>query len=172
MILIAGTTSMRWWTLVNMDDGWIDFSQSQVSVPAKFNKTNRDLTIPLTPQEAQWLREQLLARCAGTSLVFPRKQGTRWTIHSHFHKAVWSGACEKAGLEGFHFHWLRHTATSLMFDSGMLPHYVGMRRGDVDGGYEAWRTYCHPNVDEIGGAMERFGKWLEPGGQETDIASV
>jgi len=162
MILVAGTSSVRWWALVNMEDSWIDFKKAQVTIPAEFIKTNRVTVIPLTPQEIQWLREQLLVRCKGTSLVFPRLHGTSWKTHSGFHKAVWKAATTKAELPGFRFNWLRHTATTLMFDSGMPPHIVGARRGDADGGYEAWKTYCHPGKEHIGEAMEEFAKWLAP----------
>jgi hypothetical protein len=44
-------------------------------IPRTLNKSRRPKAIPLTSREALLLKEQLLARTAGSTLLFPNKKG-------------------------------------------------------------------------------------------------
>jgi len=67
-------------------------------------------------------------------LVFPGVQGG-YLSHNWWMKAVWHPATQRAGLSGFHFHWLRHGFASLMAAWGILgefPLYVAQQMGHSD----------------------------------------
>ena len=99
-------------------------------------------SIPLTQREALLLKEQLLARTAGTTLLFPNKKGEQWNRH-RFRDQVWQSAIEAAGYDSLGFHQLRHTAISLMCRAGYRPEWVAERVGHADGGALILKRYRH-----------------------------
>jgi hypothetical protein len=56
-------------------------------------------------------------------------------------KATAAAAANDSVLEDFNFHWLRHTAGSLMALAGMDPAVAAERMGHSDGGALFLRTY-------------------------------
>ena len=109
----------------------------------------------LTDLEVELLREQLMARAAGTSLVFPTVEGKKWTAN-RFRDRVWVTSVEAAAandpknrddgssvFDGFTFHLLRHTAASLMALAGMDPAVAAERLEHSDGGALFHKTYRH-----------------------------
>ncbi|MBA2476672.1 MAG: tyrosine-type recombinase/integrase, partial [Actinobacteria bacterium] len=121
--------------------------------------------IPLARFEVQLLREQLLARPAGARLVFPTVKGGIYS-QSGF-RSIWVPALHAAGLAheetnergvtnivaDFRFHWLRHTAISLMARAGMKPELIAERVGHRDGGGLIYRRYRHLFPSEIRAAV-------------------
>jgi integrase len=53
----------------------------------------------------------------------------------------------------FRFHWLRHTAISLMARAGMKPELIAERVGHRDGGGLIYRRYRHLFPSEIRAAV-------------------
>lgn len=72
--------------------------------------------------------------------------------HQWIDHRTWLGACRRAGLEGFRFHDLRHTAISWLAQAGVDP----QRLRQIGG----WSTmamverYSHLNVENLREAME------------------
>ncbi len=164
MIWLAGTTALRWGSLINMEDSWLDLELRIVHIPPAFNKSKRDLVVNLTGPEAQLFREQLMVRTP-SSYVFPCLKGTRWASHGHFLKTAWEPTREAAGRANpkfakLNFHDLRHTASSLMGAAGMNPTVAAARRGDSDGGEMFFKTYRHLYPFEIEAATEQFEHFL------------
>jgi integrase len=111
----------------------------------------RNMPIPLVRIEVQLLREQLLVRPPVTRAVFATEKGGVYS-HSGF-QSIWLPALLAAGLaheekrEGrkivaadFRFHWLRHTAISLMARAGMKAELIAQRVGHNDGGALIYST--------------------------------
>ena len=105
--------------------------------------------------EVRLLREQLLVRVNGTSLVFPTIEGHRWKAN-RFRDRVWLSAAEAATtndpcaaaerssvFENFTFHMPRHTAASLMAVAGMDTAWEAERLEHSDGGALFHKTYRH-----------------------------
>lgn len=88
LILLAGQVGCRQNVWFNLSDDMIDLKSATITIPARLAKRRREHRIYLTEIEASLLREQLLARAAGTSLVFPTPEGTRWTAN-RFRDRVW-----------------------------------------------------------------------------------
>src|SRR5438105_15760619 len=81
-----------------------------------------------------------------------------------------------ATAPAFRFHWLRHTAISLMARAGMKPELIAERVGHRDGGGLIYRCYRHlvpseiraarrqpPGESTIFGATMRFRRMGAPG---------
>jgi Phage integrase family len=96
-VLLAGTVGARqneWFTLTERQLE-LDGDEPVMRVPRTLNKSRRPKAIPLTSREALLLKEQLLARAAGTSLVFANRKGKQWNRH-RFREQVWQ-ACNRGG---------------------------------------------------------------------------
>jgi integrase len=135
LVLLAGTVGARqneWFTL-DQRQLELDGDEPVMRIPRTLNKSRRPKTIPLTSREALLLKEQLLARTAGTSLVFPSRKGEQWNRH-RFRDQVWQDAIEAAGYDSLGFHQPRHTAISLMCAAGYRLEWVAERVGHADGG--------------------------------------
>lgn len=158
IVLVCGTVGFRWTEAVSLEDSMLDLDRAQLEIPARLNKSRRDKPVPLAASEVKLLREQLLVRPRGTRLVFPTAQGGRYS-ESGFRK-VWHRALKHSDLEGFKFHWLRHTAISLMARSGMKPEVIAARVGHSDGGALIYRTYRHLYPAEVSAAVGALDAFL------------
>jgi integrase len=142
LVPFCGTVGLRWSEAVQMDDGMVDLGAGELLIPRWLNKCRREKAIPLAACEVQLLREQRMARPAGTTLLFPNAEGGVYS-KSGF-RSVWLPALLEVGLAHrnekrrivaeFKFHWLRHTAISLMCRAGMKPELIAQRVGHSDGG--------------------------------------
>lgn len=63
----------------------------------------------------------------GSTHILTNSRGRPWTS-SGFHSS-WGKACEKAGIEGLHFHDLRGTAVTRAAFDGATPHQLASRFG-------------------------------------------
>lgn len=151
IVTLCGTLGLRWAEAVNLDERMLKLDDAQLVIPRALNKSRREKPVPLARVEVQLLREQLMARPAGTRIVFPNAAGTVYS-KSGF-RSVWVPALEAAGLEGFRFHWLRHTAISLMARAGMKPELIAERVGHSDGGGLIYRRYRHLFPSEVKAAV-------------------
>jgi integrase len=154
LVLLAGMVGQRQRAWFEMTDDLLDLKAGTLGIPGRLAKNGRPHQIYLTPTEVGLFREQLVARAAGTALVFPTPTGKQWT-ESAFRQRVWSKAIaaavrhdERPGgrasvFEHFTFHMLRHTAGSLMARAGMDPAVAAERLGHSDGGALFLKTYRH-----------------------------
>jgi len=155
LVPFCGTVGLRFTEAVTLTDDRVDLSGGEIVITRELSKGRRAKTIPLARFETQLLREQLLARPAGTKLVFPNEKGGVYS-KSGF-RSIWLPALFAAGLAheetnaagraivvaDFRFHWLRHTAISLMARAGMKPELIADRVGHRDGGGLIYRRYRH-----------------------------
>jgi integrase len=161
LVPFCGTVGLRFTEAVTLTDDRVDVAAGEIVISRELNKGRRAKSIPLARFETQLLREQLLARPAGTPLVFPNEKGGVYT-KSGF-RSIWLPALFAAGLAheetnaagraivvaDFRFHWLRHTAISLMARAGMKPEVIADRVGHRDGGGLIYRRYRHLFPSEI-----------------------
>lgn len=143
IVPLTGTVGWRFNEALSLEDKHLDLDQATCLIPTRLNKAGRPKTIHLAAVEVQLLREQLLARAAGTSFVFATRRGRRYGPSS-FRDHVWWPALEQMGLKGeFTFHMLRHTAISLSALAGIPPEVIAERVGHNDGGALIRRRYRH-----------------------------
>ena len=155
LVLVAGQVGARQSFWFGLTDDMLDLDGGTMAIPADLAKNKREHRVYLTSVEVALLREQLLARAPRTNLVFPTPEGGQWD-RSRFGDRVWRKSVAAAGqhdrervggkasvFDGFTFHWLRHTAGSLMALAGYDPAVEAERMGHTDGGALFLRTYRH-----------------------------
>jgi integrase len=155
LVLLAGQVGARQAFWFGLTDDLLDLDAGTMPIPEELAKNGSEHRVYLNSVEVGLLREQLMARAPGTSLVFPTPEGNQWN-RARFRDRVWKKAVEAAArhdreqsgrgasvFDGFRFHWLRHTAGSLMAVSGMDPAVASERMGHRDGGSLFLSTYRH-----------------------------
>lgn len=177
IVPFCGTTGLRFTEAVTLTDDRVDLAAGEIIIPRDLTKSRRRKGIPLAKVEAQMLREQMMARPAGSRLVFPTERGNVYS-KSGF-RSVWVPALLAAGLAhveqgangkpatvaDFRFHWLRHTAISLMAQAGMKPELIAERVGHKDGGALIYQRYRHLFPSELRDAVAMLDTLLDA---ETD----
>lgn len=71
-------------------------------------------------------------------------------------QAAWMRACARAGLEGVHFHDLRHSAASAMVNAGVPLYDVGAVLGHRDP--RSTGRYAHLTAGRLGAAIGTIGQ--------------
>jgi integrase len=179
LVLVAGFVGARQHFWFELTDDLVDVAAGRLTIPASLAKNRKPQLVHLSPTETTLLREQLLVRPPGTRLVFPTRQGRKWTRH-HFRDRVWSHAVAAAAaadretkgeassvFDGFTFHLLRHTAGSLMAFAGIDPAVAALRLGHSDGGALFLRRYRHLYEPEARRQAARFEAFVQ-----TQLAAV
>lgn len=183
IVPFCGTVGLRFTEAVTLTDDRVDLDAGTILIPARINKSRRPKPIPLPRIEVQLLREQLLVHPLGTRVVFATEKGGVYS-HSGF-QSIWRPMLLAAGLAheetnergrtiivaDFRFHWLRHTAISLMARAGMKAELIAERVGHNDGGALIYRRYRHLFPSEVREAVSMLDRMVaetaanaEPGG--------
>ena len=68
-------------------------------------------------------------------------------ISSQAVKLAWGRACRRAGIEGLHFHDLRHEATSRLAER--LPNLIELAAVTGDKNLRMLRRYYHPRATDL-----------------------
>jgi integrase len=140
LILLAAFTSLRWAELAALRPEDIDLDARTVRVtrqlyyheagysfrPPKSRAGVRviafpELIVPDVRKHLDWLPPS-------ASLVFASTTGSP-LAHSNFRNRVWLPALAAVGLEGIHFHDLRHTGNQLTANAGANPRELMARMG-------------------------------------------
>ena len=172
IVPFCGTVGLRFTEAVTLTDDRVDLEAGTIFIPGRLNKSRRPKPISLARIEVQMLREQLLARPPGARLVFPSEKSGTYS-KSGF-RAVWLPALFAAGLAheemngsgrtiivaDFKFHWLRHTAISLMARAGMKAEVIAERVGHNDGGALIYRRYRHLFPSEVREAVSMLDRMV------------
>jgi integrase len=136
-------------------------------------KSRKRRRVYLCPEAVQVLRQQLLARRRGASLVFPAPEGGMWRTEA-FMARVFRKAAIRAGLgkrdehkrcKGVTFHDLRHTFASLMIAAGANPLQIAEALGHTDRNGQpdatlVWRRYGHLYPGSSKQAAAVLGRYL------------
>jgi hypothetical protein len=70
-------------------------------------------------------------------------------------KKAWAATCRRAGIEGLHFHDLRHEAGSRMVDRGWPVSHVQVMLGHAN--LSQTSTYLNLTENSLQDSMKRFG---------------
>lgn len=147
LVVVAGFLGMRQHELLDLIDADLELDAHALLVRKGKTPAARRRVV-FGDEVATILREQLLARPKNTRYVFASPTGLRYGSTNFMHK-VYRPAVLKAGLEGFTFHDLRHTAISLMAIAGWRPEHIARQIGHTDGGVLIHRRYRHLFSDEM-----------------------
>ena len=162
LVPFCGTVGLRFTEAVTLTDDRVDLAAGEIFIPRELNKGRRTKSDP-----ARALRGAAPPRAAPCPTVRHDGSCSR-TRRAASTRRVASGRsgcppCLAAGLAheetnaagrtivvaDFRFHWLRHTAISLMARAGMKPELIADRVGHRDGGGLIYRRYRHLFPSEI-----------------------
>jgi len=115
------------WKDVHVDQGWVHLEETK-------NGTPRDVPLSTT---AKGILTDLPRDISG--FVFP--------IHFEALKGLWRRAIRRAGIEGLHFHDLRHEATSRFFEKGLNVMEVATITGHKD--LRMLQRYTHLKAENL-----------------------
>lgn len=159
MVLVALSTGCRRSEVSRLRWSEVDMERAVLRLERTKNGTRRQ--VPLSPQAVAVLQRWQAAQGVNTPWVFPRPDGAG-ALRS---ERAWQGALQRAGLEDFHFHDLRHTTASYLAMSGAslaeIAEILGHKRIEVT------RRYTHLTTAHTAAVVERMtAQFLQDGGLE------
>ena len=174
MVYLGGVMGLRWSEIAGLRVARLDLLKRTLLVAetAAFTGEMADVktpssrrTIPIPAFLAEMLAEHLAGRGLTAAdkdvLVFTAQRGNRLRIEN-WRKRAWLPATEKAGLAGFHFHWLRHTSVALMVELDTHPRVIQERLG-----HSSWATtmdtYGHILAATDDGVTGKLDRMFRPG---------
>jgi integrase len=136
IVTVAIETAMRQGEILGMtwDNVTITLKQKQIFLPDTKNGTAR--WVPLSCKAVEIL--QGLPR---------RMDGRVWGYTLTGVRRSWSRALAHAGIEGLHFHDLRHEATSRLFEKGFNPMEVSTITGHKT--LQMLKRYTHLRAEDL-----------------------
>lgn len=131
LVFVAAYTGLRWGELAGLRRSDVDLAANLVTVTRKLGEVNgtlsfsppktaagkRTIGIPSFVARSLAVHMDLYALPGDDGLVFPSADGQPMR-RSNFRRRVWEPATAEAGMSGFRFHDLRHTAATLAAASG------------------------------------------------------
>lgn len=122
VVVLALATGMRQGEIMGLQ--WRDIDLERGVIILHETKNNERRRIPVAGFALELLRKHHDTRTIETYLVFPGKRTQRYSAKGEGHykpmdlRAPWLAALEKAEIEDFLFHDLRHTAASYLAMNG------------------------------------------------------
>lgn len=161
MAMLAVATGLRLGNIKNLAWEQVDFGRRQMTFPGVVMKNGFALSIPINETALEALRPWVKD---GVGRVFTRPDGGPVR---EIPSKMWSKALEKAGINNFRWHDLRHTWASLMRQSG-----EGLDKIQELGAWQDSRMvkrYAHLSVDHLASASSAIDRVLV-GGVGTNLA--
>lgn len=139
IIIIALETAARCGEIAGMRWEHINLAKKTWHIP--ITKTKVPRTAPLSPKAIETLKN------------LPRRiDGRVWSLSSHSISQAFTRICRQAKIEGFHFHDLRHEATSRLFEN---PEFGIMEVATITGHQTLTmlKRYTHPRAEDLAEKM-------------------
>ena len=150
LVLMGLTTGARLGELLPRKWSEVDFEKRQIRLKTSKNQEPRVLILT-EPVIAELKR----FRAVGEALIFPGKRRTTRPFsgfRKHWHKAL-----KQAGIDGLHFHDLRHSCASFLLKEGFSLDQIGQVLGHKSA--QTTRRYSHLDVGTKTRMIEEtFGK--------------
>lgn len=154
LVLLALSTGGRQGELLGLRWRDIDFER-QVAV-FQHTKNNERRAVPLVGEPLELLREMARVRRIDSDLVFCSARGS-----IRFPRRAWTEALERAEIDDFRFHDLRHTAASYLAMSGATLAEIAEILGHKTLGVV--KRYAHLTDRHTSGVVARMNRRFLPG---------
>jgi integrase len=148
IIVTALNTGMRRGEILNLKWSDVDLSNNLIAVNQTNSKSKKARRVYINSTLRKLLLE-LKLKSAGIEYVFLDDKGN----HLREIKNGFNAACRRAGIQGFRFHDLRHTAATRLIESGAGIVAVSKILGHSD--IKTTMRYTHPE-DSIRDALENL----------------
>lgn len=118
VVVLAMSTGMRRGEIMHLTWDAVDLDRGMILLAPEKTKTGERRAVPLVGHALERMKARARIRRIDTTYVFAgtRKPGQKAKPVDL--QAAWIGALERAGIEGFVFHDLRHTAASYLAMNG------------------------------------------------------
>lgn len=152
-VVVALTTAMRRGEISSLRWSQVDLQRRVIHLDMTKNKERR--SIPISDQLFEELRT--LQRYVHTDLLFPNPnaEGRPNSFRYDFDRAI-----EKAGIEDFRFHDLRHTVASYLAMNGATERELAEILGHNT--MAMVRRYSHLSTEHVAGLLGRVSSALVP----------
>ncbi len=153
-VRLALSTGCRKNELLGLDWARVDFERATLTLEAKHTKNGKRRIVPLGSGALSALRDQQdwgQRHCQGSVWVFPSWTGERriGTLQKGF-----DAACERAGIEDFRIHDLRHTFASWLVMEGVSLYVLKDLLGHSS--ITVTERYAHLSPDQGRDALRRL----------------
>ena len=123
-VVLALSTGARRQEIIGLSWGEVDLKRGRVTLPDTRTKNSEPRVLPLTHHALALLRERVKVRRIDTDLIFPARDRFRRLRAAHAPippvdlRTPFETALKRAGITGFRWHDLRHTAASYLAMNG------------------------------------------------------
>ncbi len=148
IVVLALSTGMRQGEILNLTWDRIDLKRGRITLTDTKNGEIR--AIPITGEALFVLKRHAKVRKINTQLVFPDMSGK---APAKFRDA-WLAALERARIEDFRFHDLRHTAASYLAMSGATLAEIAEILGHKT--LQMVKRYSHFSTDHVSGVISKL----------------
>jgi len=154
LVLLALTTGGRRGELLGLT--WTDFDQARGTVTFQKTKNGERRTVPVVGAALRVLKEWAKVRRIDTDLIFP---GDVLGILLEIYPA-WYAALERAKVDNFRFHDLRHSAASYLAMSGATAPEIAAVLGHKT--LAMVKRYAHLGEQHTAGVVTRMAEKFLP----------
>jgi len=148
IVVLALSTGMRKGEILGLTWKAVDLKRGHVTLIDTKNGETRG--VPVTGKALELLRDHAKVRRLDTQLVFPSWEGNKPMEI----REAWLNALERAGIEDFHFHDLRHTAASYLAMSGATLAEIAEILGHKT--LAMVKRYSHFSTDHVSGVISKL----------------
>lgn len=142
LILFALETAMRLGEILSLT--WENINLEKGVASLSYTKNGESRQVPLSSAAIEILSG--MPRNTESDRVF-----WAWTAIDSV-KGLWRRVCDKAGVDDFHFHDLRHEATSRLFEQGFNPMEVASITGHKT--LQMLKRYTHLRAEDLARRMK------------------
>ncbi len=156
LVRLALYTGMRSNELVTLTRGQVDLKRRVVRLDDTKNGSSR--TVPLSLEATEVFKQALQnpLRPLKTDLIFFGEPGRDGKRRPYSHRKVWDNLKKELGLEGLHFHDLRHEAVSRLVEAGLGDQEVAAISGHRS--MQMLKRYTHLRAEDLVAKLDDLGK--------------
>jgi len=148
IVVLALSTGMRQGEILGLTWDVVNLKKGQITLHDTKNSETR--SVPVTGVALQLLKDHAKVRRLDTTLVFPSRKGDKPADI----RSAWLSALDRAGIEDFRFHDLRHTAASYLAMSGATLAEIAEILGHKT--LAMVKRYSHFSTDHVSGVISKL----------------
>ena len=156
LVVLALSTGARHGELINLQ--WKDVDFKRKAIVLQDTKNGERRVLPLAHHALELMQAQYEGRNKVSPLVFPSPQNPTRPWES---RAAWLAVLEKAKIEDFRFHDLRHTAASYLAMNGASTNEIAEVLGHKT--LAMVKRYSHLSEVHTAGVVEKMNKKIFEG---------
>ncbi len=150
IVVLTLSTGMRRSEVMNLRWPQVDLSRRQVILHETKNGEKRCL--PLRGHALEIITQHQKVRRIDTDMLFPSKKGDK----AYEIKRSWNHALQRAGIDNFRFHDLRHSAASyLAMNGASLPEIAEVLGHKT---FDMVKRYAHLSHEHTGNVVENMNE--------------